>query len=489
MKRRIYRYMLIFPIAFVLGCSDFMDVNDTPNNPISVPPSVLLPSGLAGSAFANGNELNRFTAVLVNYLAGAAGSPADYDIYNTDGADFGNQWRFEIYGGALVSYKKMIEAADDLGAKAYSGIGKIMMAYTYSIATDVWGDVPYSEALQGDDKGITQPRVDSQEDIYLGNSTLGIQSLFDLVREGLADLDAATTAKPGIDDIVYGGNIDNWKKAGNTLLLKFALTISDREPALATQVINEVLAADSFIKANTENLAVKFGASVGSWSPIYNYIYESSFRDEMIVSTRFVDRLAALGDPRDTLIVTRPTGKFVTVDNGFRGTLPVSRPSWSRWSTAITGENGVGPVKLLTNAQRAFILAEAATVLPGVVAPKTANEYYQEGIRASMAEVGVAANVIDDYIDNNATITSLNGTTEEQVAQIIEQKYIALTGNGLEAWNDWRRTGYPDLPKHQNAVGIDGTRPVRAQYIDQEVARNPNFNVRQPNERVWWDVD
>ncbi|MEX2233422.1 MAG: SusD/RagB family nutrient-binding outer membrane lipoprotein [Cyclobacteriaceae bacterium] len=73
---------------------------------------------------------------------------------------------------------------------------------------------------------------------------------------------------------------------------------------------------------------------------------------------------------------------------------------------------------------------------------------------------------------------------------MITQKYIASTGNGLEAWNDWRRTGYPDLPTHQNAVGVDGTRPVRAQYIDQEVARNPGFSpVRQPNEKVWWDVD
>ncbi len=490
--KKVIRIIFLIPLAFMLSCSDFFDVNDTPNNPISVTPAVLLPSGLAGSAFANANELNRFTAVLVNYLAGAAGSPAAYDIYNTNGADFGNQWRFEIYGGALISYKKMIEAADAIGAKAYSGIGKIMSAYTFSIATDVWGDVPYSEALSGDDRQIVQPRLDSQEDIYTGNAELGIVGLFDLVKQGLADLDAETTATPGTDDIVYGGNIDNWKRAGNSLLLKLALQIRKVEPQLAADIINEVIAGDDYIKTNAGNLGVKFGGSVGSQSPPYTYTYVSLFINELIVSSRYVARLEALNDPRLDRFVTAPTGNFVTIDNGFRGTLPTPTTSWSRWSTVVLGENGIGPVKLITNAQVAFILAEALLTIPGVDAPgdKTVEELYQEGITASMLEAGVAQEDIDTYFADNPDVVTLSGTTEEQLAKIIEQKYIAMTGNGLEAWNDWRRTGYPDLPPHQNAVGIDGSRPVRAQYIDQEVARNPNFSpVKLPNEKVWWDVD
>lgn len=502
---KLYKIMLMFPVVFMLGCSDFLDVNDTPNNPLEsqISPNVLLSSGLAGSAFSNANELNRFSAVLVNYLAGAAGSPATYDIYNTNGADFGNQWRTEIYGGALISYKKMIEVADRLEAKAYSGIGKIMMAYTFSIATDVWGDVPYSEALYGDDKLILQPRLDSQRDIYLGNAALGIQGLFDMVKSGLADLDAPTTTKPTTDDIVYGGDIAKWRKAGNSLLLKLALQIRKVEPAVAATIINEVVAGNNYIKSNAENLNVNFGASTGSQNPVYFYTYVSSFMNDLIVSSRYVARLQALNDPRLDKFVTRSaaSGNFVTIDNGFRGTLPPvtsgGKANWSRWSTVITGENGVGPVRLVTAAQTSFILAEAALTIPGVNLPagKTIQNLYQDGIRASMLDTGPITTAlttaqIDTYFAANPAVVTLSGTTEQQLAKIIEQKYIALTGNGLEAWNDWRRTGYPNLPAHQNAVGIDGSRPVRAQYIDQEVARNPNFSpVHLPNERVWWDVD
>ena len=485
--KKLYRSILLLPILMVLGCEDFLDINKSPNSPGEVTPAVLLPSGLLGSAFANANELNRFASTVVDYTYGAGNSPANYDIYNTNGADFGNQWRFELYGGALIAYKKLIVAADKVGAKSYSGIAKIMQAYTFSIATDVWGDVPYSEALSGDDKQIIQPRIDLQEDIYKGNSSKNIKSLFDLVREGLADLDATSTANPGaIDDVVYGGSLANWRRAGNTLLLKLALQISGREPALAATVINEVITANNYIVSNAQNLSVKFGSATGSQSPIYVWTKVSTFQNDMMVSTGYRTLLQGLNDPRLNLFVTQPSGSFVTVANGFRGTLPTPTTNWSKWGDAITGVNGIGPVRLLTNAQRAFIFAEAALTMPGVTLPQSAQTYYAEGITASMTEAGVPGATITAYIAANP----LTGTTAQQLEQIITQKYIALTGNGLEAWNDYRRTGYPNFAEHQNAVGIDGKRPRRAQYIDQEVQRNPNFTpVVLPNVNVWWDVN
>src|SRR5688572_1453879 len=420
-KINLYKVVFLLPALMLLGCEDFLDVNQSPNNPEKVPPSVLLPTGLVGAAFANANELNRFSSTVMDYTYGAAGGPAAWDIYNTDGANFGNQWRFEIYGGAIVTFKDLIKAADELGSTSYRGIAKIMGAYTFAIATDTWGDVPYSEAGLGEE--FLQPRLDSQENIYKGNAGEGIQSLFDKVREGIADLNTASTVNPGSEDVVYSGNLDNWKRAGYTRMLKLAMQISDREPALATSIINEVVATNLLISANTQNLSVKFGGSTGSQSPIHTWTNISLFLSDMNVSTGYVNLLTGKSDPRLDLVVTKPTGSFVTYENGFIGTLAPTQ-NRSRWGTPITGANGVGPVRLLTSAQRAFMLAEAAVALPGVTLPKTAQEYYEEGIKSSMVEFGVPVATIDAYFAdvNNAAHVTLSGTTEEQIEQIITQK-------------------------------------------------------------------
>ncbi|RQO68017.1 SusD/RagB family nutrient-binding outer membrane lipoprotein [Pedobacter sp. KBW06] len=465
------------------SCKKFLDVNDTPNNPLAIPPNVALPGAIVGSAFANNNELNRFGSVLIDVTSGAAGSPLRWDRYNTDGDDFGNQWRFEIYDGALVNYKKIIESEGKYQSPVYSGISKIMMAYTFGMTTDCWGDIPYSDALKGN--GATQPKLDTQKDIYLGAA--GIQSLFDLVKDGMKDLDKKGLLIPKTDDVVYGGDIVKWKKAGNTLLLKLALQISLVEPAKAKAIIDEVLAsADSYIKSNSENLEVKFGASVGSRSPVYEYTRISSFRTDQLISTRFLTKLQSTNDPRLTAFITKPGANYVTVDNGFAGTVP-GFDTRSQFGNYVTGINGEGPVRLVSNWQRAFILAEAVLRL-GTAGD--AQALYTEGITASMQSAGVSGTDITAFLTANPTIATLSGTNEAKIKQIIDQKYISLVGNGFEQWTDWRRTGYPDLPAHQNAVGIDGTRPVRLQYITQEIQRNPNFKTGiLPNVKVWWDVN
>ncbi|AOM80642.1 hypothetical protein BFS30_04690 [Pedobacter steynii] len=464
------------------SCKKFLDVNETPNNPLDVPPSVVLPGALVGSAFANSNELNRFGSVLIDVTAGAGNSPLRWDRYNTDGDDFGNQWRLEIYDAALINYKKIIENEGKYQSPIYSGISKIMMAYTFGMTTDCWGDIPYSDALRGND--ATQPKIDTQKDIYLGNAN--VQGLFDLIKEGIKDLDKQGLLKPKTDDVVYGGDLTKWKKAGNTLLLKLALQISLVEPVKAKAIIDEVLASDSYIKNNNENLEVKFGAAVGSRSPVYEYTRISAFRTDQLISTRFLTRLQETNDPRLTAFITKPGANYVTVDNGFAGTVPAFGTR-SQLGDYVTGVNGEGPVRLVSNWQRAFILAEAALRLGTAGDPQA---LYTEGITESMKSAGVSDANIAAFFTANPTIATLTGNNEAKIKQIINQKYISLIGNGFEQWTDWRRTGYPDLLPHQNAVGIDGTRPVRLQYISQEIQRNPNFKTGiLPNVKVWWDVN
>ncbi len=479
--KKIINYIVCGVLLSATACSDFLDINESPNAPASVTPNVLLPAGLAGTAFANNNELNRFGSIITSVTAGAANSPAAYDIYTVDGANFNNQWRFEIYNGSLITYKSLIGVSEEIGSRSYIGIAKIMTAYTYSIATDYWGDIPYSEALLGEDN--TAPVLDTQEEIYLGGE--GVQSLFDLVKEGLADLNAVSAINPGSDDLVYRGNLENWKKAGNSLLLKFANTISRVAPQRAAQEIQAVITGNNFIASNSENMNVTFGSSVGSRAPVYEYTYVTAFSNDMMISTRFLNLLQGKNDPRLPIFVTAPTGRYVTIDNGFRGALPTPNSSWSRFSDYVTGD-GEGPVRFMTHAQTQFILAESALMLG---TPGNPQVYFQAGIRASMALAGLSVAAIDTYFTENPDEVTLNGTQAQNHEKIITQKYISLFGNGIEQWNDYRRTGFPVLVDHQNAVGVDGTRPVRAQYVNEEIARNTNFEVILPNVRVWWDID
>lgn len=489
MNKYIASVVTIFFLIGTTACDDFFDVNESPNNPLVAPPEVLLPSGLAGTAFAYANELNRFTTVVVQHLAGAGGSPAAYDVYNIDGSDFNNQWEFEIYGGALVNYRKCIEAAEETQSNAYIGISKIMQAYTFAITTDFWGDIPYSEALQGD-IGVIQPNLDTQEDIYLGNEGAGVQSLFDLVKEGLQALENPGEPLPGVDDLAYGGDIELWQRAGYTLLLKLAMQLSEVDPQRAQQEIQNVVnLGEVYMNDNSHDLNITFGGNVGSQSPVHTYTNVSLFQNELILSERYLDFLEDRNDPRLPIFFTSPTGEYVTLDNGATTTLPPP-DSFSQFNNYVTGQNGEGPVRILTHFQTKFILAEAALIY-GITEAGTPQELYQQGIRASMALAGVAEADIDAYFTANPTVVTLAGTAEEQREQIITQKYIAFTGYGYEPYNDWRRTGYPVLSVSQNAVGVDGTIPLRVVYTSQSIANNANIPPQppQPNVPVWWDVE
>src|SRR5688572_8575593 len=141
--RRISKTLFVLPFTLLIGCADFLAVNESPNNPLDVPLNTLLSSALVATGFANANEMNRFYSTVSDYTYGAAGGPASYDIYVITGGDFGNQWTNEIWNGGLIQYQKIIEKGEELGATNYVGVAKIMQAYLWALTTDIWGDIPY----------------------------------------------------------------------------------------------------------------------------------------------------------------------------------------------------------------------------------------------------------------------------------------------------------------------------------------------------------
>lgn len=477
------RKLILFIIMVVLisSCKKYLDVNETPNNPTTVPPSALLSTTTVALAFANGNDLNRATSALIQHIAGVANQTQQYDIYNLEGS-FDNQWNLEIYNGAVNNLQKLItdhEATNPV----YSGIAKLEMAYILSIATDLWGDVPYSQAGQG--LIYLTPRFDKIQDIYQGNSAEGITSLFDLVKAGMADLDKTSLFKPAKDDVVYGGDLTKWKRMGNTLLLKFAIQLTNVNTALAKSTIESVLTGNNYINSNSLDFEVPFGVSVGNQNPIYNFNNVNRTTDQML-SLRLLNLARSLNDTvRLGKFFTKPNGIFTAFDNGSTAAAPAVA-NRSKYNTYLTGASGEAPIRLLTFAQVNFILAEAALVLgtPGI-----ANDYYQAGIRASMQKVGMTTAEIDNYFATNAAVVTLAGSTEDQRKQIITQKYLSWIGNGIEAFNDYRRTGYPALALVNNAAGHNpGVLPTRLPYPNGELSRNPNTPnpITRTDVKLWW---
>jgi len=469
------------------SCQKYLDVNTTPNNPTSVPASTLLPNTTIGLAFANANDLNRATSALVQHIAGVANQTQLYDVYALDG-NFDNQWNLEIYSGCIDNLQILINQ-DSTTSPAYSGIAKLEMAYVFSMATDIWGAVPYSQAGQG--LIFPTPRFDKVEDIYQGNSALGIRSLFDLVNSGLADLGKVSLLKPGTDDIVYKGDLTKWQRMGNTLLLKFAMLISNLNPTLAKTTIQNVITGNNYINSPANEFAVPFSLSVGNQNPIFSFNNLNRPADQML-SQRLLNLSKSLNDTvRLAKFFTKPTGAFVAFDNGLT-IAAAPQAQRSKYNTYLTGDRsgntadgksgGDSSIKILTASQVDFILAESALILGTTGDP---NALYQAGITASMQRVGMTATEIATYFSTNPTVVTLAGTPEQKRQQIITQKYMSLIGNGIEAFDDYRRTGYPVLTLVNNPQGDDpAVIPTRLPYTPNELSRNPNA----PNPRPKTDV-
>jgi hypothetical protein len=472
-----------FCVLSLSACKKFIDVNQTPNNPIDVPARLMLPNTTIGMAWANGNQLGRAASILVQYNAGVVGDPDDFDGYRLEGS-FENQWNSELYYGTIGNLRALIRKTQ-AESPAYAGIAKLQLAYVFSMTTDLFGDVPYSQVGYGLE--FQQPRFDAQRDIYLGKSDAGIQSLFDLVREGMADLNKTSLLKPGTDDIAYGGDLAKWKRLGNTLLLKFAMQVSNVAPDTTRSVISSVIAGNNYITENSQDLQVGFRSSALNQNPMYAFDYANRPNEEMM-SSRFLDLMRSLNDTvRLAKYYTKPGGIFRGFNNGETVAAPVLA-NRSRYGTYVVGTSGEAPVRLITNFQRAFILAESALLFGTAGDPNT---LYREGITASMRKTGMTEAEINRYFTDNPNVVTLTGSNEDKRKQIITQKYIAWVGNGIEAYNDFRRTGYPPLELALNVTGDDpNTIPKRFPYVDTERQRNPNQPNPRPrtNEKVWWGL-
>ncbi len=476
--------LFIFCMIGYSCTEDFEELNTDPNRIDRITPGTLLNPILYELASFNTKRSDNFTFDLMQValpFPSASGGVHRYDIGDEAGSSTWN-----AYYRWLINIKEMREAARLAGDPNYEAIALTLNAWTYSLLTDTFGDVPLEEASMGDEK-VFQPTFNTQKEIYT---------------QILEDLESANTLfDASVDmiygtDILYGNDVSKWQKFCNSLHLRLLLRVSKREEMGAftkmARIINNP--ADYPVFANNEEAAIlKITGIEPNVSPWGRAIDFTSFR---AAGEFFVDNLNQLEDPRREVFITQARQSDGTSAIGYRGIPSGYAGSDSQFDFLPSNVNRSlveAPMVsvIMTYAEVEFIKAELA--LQGVI-DADAEAHYKNGVRASIEQWLIAAapgfEWNDTYFDN--PFAAFDGTLEK----IMLQKYYALYFNDYQQWFEYRRTGLPVLPKTEGMLNNQNI-PVRLKYPSSVQTHNGSNYAKAVssmggddiNTKVWWEKD
>jgi len=517
------KWLLALLLSAFWGCqSEFLDINTDPNNPSAADLNLLMPSAQAG--YVNGllaNSNNAAAAFVDMIHSGTWGR------WLQTNSDFNEDWK-GLYAQALKDLEVIIAEAERTERRGYAGMAKIQKAYVYSLLVDLWGDVPYAEALVA-----ASPKFDDGQGVYA--------SALSLLEEGMADLagaNGATGVVPANADVIYRGNYTRWLKMARTLKLKLHLQtrLVDAE-ASRTAIAALLQDPGSLIAGTGEDFQFGFGSTLNPQNTHRLYFQNYQAGKSGYMSNHFLHKLIAATSPalgpnvrygaadprlryyiyRQVSVVTAAANIPCTFNNittcqyGYQGNGYVGRDRGDNSvvpaDLGVRSTYGVYPVgglfdadtpkilvqgdgrgsgifPMLTYFMVQFMQAEAVLTL-GV--PGNARQLLEAGMRTSITKVmdfGAAnspqpiperlvptAAAIDAYI--RTVLAKYDAADQAGKLEIVmDQAYLALFGNGIEAYNNYRRTGYPTL-MHPTETAVPEM-PLRLIIASDESATNPN---------------
>lgn len=472
-------YLTIF--TSLIGCtSGFEELNTNPNAPVEVHPSLLLRNviyqqadNMAYEGFVAGNLLSQhFTMIDFNL----------FDRHNLSSPQFGgNPWPILYKNLRDLSLISTIAQEKDV-YKVYLGPTFILKAYIGSILTDLYGDVPFFEALYGLE-GNVNPKYDSQEQIYTGNQ--GILALLD---KGISAIESYNGSIKMEGDLLFAGDLPSWIRFANSLKIKALMRISAKVNVAAE--LQQLVDKGNYIQTNEQNAVFQFSGSQPNNFRMAN-LRAGDF-NLFILSTTAQEVFELLSDPRITLFY-RPTLSNSTIFNGLlngpdASTTSISVADYSLTGTIFREHASVLKAPFMTSWETQFLLAEA--VYRGLIAGD-AKSFYDLGVTQAFEYWNV--DMPNEYLVSGRA--AFNQNNENPLKQIITQKWIANTINGYESWIEWRRTGFPVLK--QVAASLNNNLiPVRLPYpADEEALNKQNFelakkatNGNSVNAKVWWQL-
>jgi hypothetical protein len=477
-------YTIIIIVLFA-GCTkDFSEVNTDTNVPTNVTPDLLLSGIQRNMMNQNVSEAWGIGNIVVQYHAKIQFVNEDRYLWNEQNGIWNS-----VYGNYrnLQNVLNQVEGDDK---NVYYGVSLVMKSWMFSLVTDAYGDVPYTEAGKAKSEGVYLPKYDKQEDIYKG-------LLADLKKANEV-LARSTNTLSG--DIIYGGGagaVIKWRRLANSLRMRMLMRVSKKQNVSAEmQAIIADPTNNPLFLNNADNAELRYLAQAPNQWPLYGSRVGSF--DEFRLSKTLSDRLTAMNDPR-LPVFGRPSQKSVAagtpiiegIPNGL-GDVPalnynggpqgVSRVGYTFACLVCNDANQAVPDPaaarsvLMSYAELQFILAEARE--RGFITTGNADVYYLNGVRANFdywrsvvpSQYGINLTVPDSYFVQPSV--AYTGTQSEKLDKIYLQKWVSLYFNGLEGWFDWRRTGKPAVIPGANNLN-DNKVPIRYIYPQSEQSLNP----------------
>ncbi|MCP9292393.1 SusD/RagB family nutrient-binding outer membrane lipoprotein [Gracilimonas sediminicola] len=451
--------LIVFAIFSSCDLVEFNNINNNPNQPSDAAAPQLIANAMLSLPGLSSSPNAQYMA---QYLAET--QYVDASLYPEGGTSF-----YGWYQGPLVNLKTAEEVATTENQKA---VARILKAYIFWNVTDRWGDIPYSEALQGTEEFT--PVYDTQESIY--------EDLFAELKAAADQIDQSGSLS---NDIIYEGDMGKWVKFSNSLRLLMALRLSEVNASLAETEFNDAL-NDGVFTSNEDNFLFQHLADANNQNYWYGQIVDPPIREWWALTVSLVDLMDPYNDPRLPVY-----GNEVRNGGGYAGLQFGEEDSIGTEDFSLLGSDIYAqdaPVYLVTYAEVLFARAEAAALNWTTEDPAT---NYNDAIESSIAQWTGDASQATAYLAQ-PDITFDPGNAVEQIST---QRYIHLFMHGYQAWAEWRRTGYPDNLVQPNGNAV----PLRQSYTSDEALNNTqNYEEAIQRQfggqnsiygRLWWDQD
>ncbi len=493
-----YIYTAVVLIFFLLGCTnDFEEINTNPNQsqPDNINPELQFTQVLNRASSEPFDQQRGNLIYCSNWVQQLSGD-WDPDRYNTTNEDWLSSWWNSSYLRVGKDVVDLIENSEPESNLRY--MATIFKVFFFQRLTDMYGDIPYSEANIGATQ--IQPKFDQQEDIY--------NDFIDELTTAIEGLDENAPA-PTSADILFRGDVSKWKRFGNSVLLRIAMRISNVSPALAQEIGSQAIDGgliDSFedVAHITYSGSNVDGNNANGISEVFldGGITAHRFR----FSDEFVNFILNNDDPREENLM-QTYKEDGTIDNAVGAGFHLGRPNG-----VSTGINTFvfaqpnrdvlvtydAPAIYFGHAEAEFLLAEA--ILKGWTTGD-ARVAYESGIRAAMRQLELYPNAsiistaaVDRYLDER----DIEFDMDDAIEQINTQKWVALLFDGFEAFANYRRSGFPDISPGLSDGESNGEIPRRLRYpVGERVNNRINYDEAVSRlsdgdaitSRMWWDVN